>query len=132
MKNINKKQNFNKRKVSKTEENETDESDFYKQSDSDSDWCDDINSLDKLYTKCRSSKKNKKLLYQIKQEIQKTEPDIIIFLNENLLMTDRVKLLQLYEIYKTSEVNTENWLNLRDNINNEKRNTYVRNMLSRF
>ena len=112
--------NISKRKVTKMEEN--DNSDFYDQSNSDSEWSDE----DKLYKKCKS-KKNKKLLDEIKQEIQKTEPDIIIFLNENLLMTDRVKLLQLYEIYKTTEVNTESWLNLRDNINNffeESKNKY--------
>ena len=54
---------------------------------------------------------------KVKKEIKKTEPDITLYINEPLLLQDKVKLLQLYEIYKTSDINTENWLQLRNNIN---------------
>ena len=53
----------------------------------------------------------------IVQEIKRTEPSIERFFKESLLLDDKVKLFQLYEVYKSSEVNTENWLNLRNNIN---------------
>ena len=63
-------------------------------------------------------KTNKKAYYNfidIKKEISRTEPNIIIILTEPLLQSDRVNLLQLYEIYKLCEPNTEQWLELRNN-----------------
>ena len=45
-----------------------------------------------------------------------------------MLLEDKAKLLQLYEIYKSSEINTESWLNLRNTINNtfdDAKNNYI-------
>jgi ATP-dependent Lon protease len=89
--------------------------------DSDSDWSESLSS-DKNVTF------HIKLLDILRKEIRKTEPNIEVFLKEPLLLSDKCKLLQLYEIYKNSEVNTENWLNLRTNINNifeESKNNYI-------
>lgn len=52
-----------------------------------------------------------------KLEILKSEPTIISILEEPLLNHDRARLLQLYEIYKLSEPSTEQWLELRNNVN---------------
>lgn len=48
-----------------------------------------------------------------KDAIIKNEPTILKILKEPLLIEDRVDLLLLYEIYKTSEPSTEQWLELR-------------------
>lgn len=53
---------------------------------------------------------------ETKLEILKTEPTILKILKEPLLLEDRVYLLQLYEIYKSSEPSTEQWLDLRTKI----------------
>jgi ATP-dependent Lon protease len=52
-----------------------------------------------------------------KLEILKTEPKIINILETPLLIKDRAKLLQLYEIYKTVTPSTEQWLELRNSVN---------------
>ena len=65
---------------------------------------------------------------ETKLEILKTEPKIVKILEEPLLIKDRARLLQLYEIYKTSIPSTENWLELRNNVNKtfeECKNNYV-------
>jgi ATP-dependent Lon protease len=64
---------------------------------------------------------------ETKMEILKTEPKIVKILEEPLLKKDRARLLQLYEIYKTSIPSTENWLELRNSVNkmfNECKNNY--------
>lgn len=74
-----------------------------------------------------SKKLDKQQFYKVRQEIKRTEPNIILFMNEPLLLEDKAKLLQLYEIYKSSDINTENWLCLRDTINKtfeESKNNY--------
>ena len=111
----------NERKKRRIENYETEDSEYESECFSESednelddpDWKEQIN---KKFKNKRSFDKNS--FDKIKQEIKKTEPNIIVFLNEPLLLADKAKLLQLYEIYKSSEVNTENWLNLRNNINN--------------
>jgi ATP-dependent Lon protease len=60
-------------------------------------------------------------------EILKNEPNIINILEIPLLIKDRSRLLQLYEIYKTSTPSTEEWLELRIKINKlfeESKNNY--------
>jgi ATP-dependent Lon protease len=64
---------------------------------------------------------------ETKLEILKTEPNILKILEEPLLQKDRNRLLQLYEIYKTSVQSTEHWLGLRNDINkmfDECKNNY--------
>lgn len=77
-------------------------------------------------------KKTNKIAYKnfmdIKLEIIKSEPKAITILNEPLLTQDRVKLFQLYEVYKTVEPNTEIWLELRRKVNKlfvEAKNNYA-------
>ena len=63
-----------------------------------------------------------------KLEILKTEPKIVNILEEPLLQKDRARLLQLYEIYKTSVPSTEHWLELRNSVNkmfDECKNNYT-------
>ena len=104
-----------KRKINYREYSDTDEEDTY-----------DSSSLETTHTT-----KHRVLEVpdwdKIKKEINKTEPNIKFFLNEPLLLVDKAKLLQLYEIYKSSKINTEEWLMLRNNINNffiESKNNY--------
>jgi ATP-dependent Lon protease len=66
-------------------------------------------------------------LVETKLEILKTEPKIIKILEQPLLKYDRTRLLQLYEIYKTTPPSTEHWLELRNNVNklfDECKNNY--------
>lgn len=66
-------------------------------------------------------------LVETKIEILKTEPKIIKILEEPLLTQDRARLLQLYEIYKTTSPDSEQWLELRNNVNklfDECKNNY--------
>jgi ATP-dependent Lon protease len=126
-----------KRKLGSVKENETDESPFDKEScdESDSDYDDLYSDEDINKTNSRNNKKgvkqsvNKESFDKITKEIKRTEPNIRLLINEPLLLQDKAKLLQLYEIYKSSEINTENWLNLRNNINiifEEAKNNYIK------
>ena len=56
-------------------------------------------------------------LVETRLEILKTEPKITKILEEPLLIHDRARLLQLYEIYKTTTPDSEQWLELRNNVN---------------
>lgn len=65
---------------------------------------------------------------ETKDAILKNEPTIFKILKEPLLIEDRVDLLQLYEIYKSSESSTEQWLELRSKpqkMFNNAKNNYV-------
>ena len=65
---------------------------------------------------------------QTKDVIVKNEPTIFKILKEPLLIEDRVDLLQLYEIYKSSEPSTEQWLELRIKLQkmfNNSKNNYI-------
>lgn len=67
-------------------------------------------------------------LLETKQEILKTEPTLIKILEEPMLISDRVQLFQLYEIYKLSEPSTQEWLSLRNNVNilfDQCKNNYI-------
>ena len=66
-------------------------------------------------------------LCETKIEILKTEPKIIKILEQPLLKHDRARLLQLYEIYKATPSDSEQWLELRNNVNqlfDECKNNY--------
>jgi ATP-dependent Lon protease len=65
---------------------------------------------------------------ETKLEILKTEPTLIKILEEPMIKKDRARLLQLYEIYKTSDPSTEHWLDLRNNFHtsfDECKNNYI-------
>lgn len=76
-------------------------------------------------------KLDKKAYYnftQTKDAILKNEPTIFKILKEPLLIEDRVVLLQLYEIYKSSEPSTEQWLELRIKVQkmfDNSKNNYI-------
>ena len=66
-------------------------------------------------------------LCETKLEILKTEPKIVKILEQPLLKHDRARLLQLYEIYKATPSDSEQWLELRNNVNqlfDECKNNY--------
>tara|TARA_A100001011_G_scaffold396780_1_gene495757 strand:- start:3107 stop:4681 length:1575 start_codon:yes stop_codon:yes gene_type:complete len=52
-------------------------------------------------------------LIKVKEELQRTEPDVKDLLKTPLRLEDRARLCQFYEIYKTHEPNTEEWLEAR-------------------
>ena len=53
----------------------------------------------------------------IYNEIKKTEPDIISVASSNLLLKDKVKLFQLFEIYKNCYPSSHDWLETRNKYN---------------
>ena len=83
-------------------------------SDDDSDYLPDDDDISNLRN---TNKKAYNNFTDAKIEIIKSEPTIMKILNESLLIKDRSHLLQLYEIYKSVEPNTENWLEIRNRIN---------------
>lgn len=75
-----------------------------------------------------NDKKTFQILNNIRLEILKSEPNISNILNEPLLIDNKIHLLQLYEIYKSTSCNTENWLELRNKIIelfNQYKNNYI-------
>ena len=76
----------------------------------------------------KSNKQAYNNLIETKLEILKSEPKIIDILEQPLLVCDRARLLQLYEIYKITLPESEQWLELRNNINklfDECKNNYI-------
>jgi len=59
-----------------------------------------------------------KSFIETKAEIIKTEPNIVNILKEPLLLKTRARLVQMYEIYANIQPSSEEWLDLRDRINN--------------
>ena len=57
---------------------------------------------------------------QIYNEIKKTEPEIITVASSNLQLKDKVKLFQLFEIYKNCYPSSHDWL--------ETRNKYIKTL----
>jgi len=116
--------NLRKKKRVRYQYNESDESESdedYKDSESDEDY--------KEKPKMGNlSKKAHNNLIETKIEILKTEPKIVKILTEPLLTHDRAKLLQLYEIYKSTTPSTLEWLTVRNNCNKlfeECKNNYT-------
>lgn len=64
-------------------------------------------------------------LKKVKDEINRTEPNIIIILKEPLLLEDRAKVVQLYEIYKSQTPNTDEWLVSRTKVNDVFENAKI-------
>ena len=57
-----------------------------------------------------------KILEEVRDEISKSDPNLLIYLNEPLLLKDRIKLLQLYNIYLELYPHTEEWLDMRNRL----------------
>ena len=56
-------------------------------------------------------------LVKVQEELKKTEPNVMALLKTPLRLKDRAKLCQLYEIYKSLEPNTFEWLEARKRYN---------------
>ena len=56
-------------------------------------------------------------LQEVRKEMERTEPNVVDLFKTPLLLTDRVKLCQQYEVYKTHIPNTEEWLEARTRYN---------------
>lgn len=82
----------------------------------DDDEDDDEDEDDYYCDEYREVKTNKKILQDVKKEIKRSEPSITQILNEPLLMSDRADLLQLYEIYKSSDKLTIQYLETRNSL----------------
>lgn len=92
--------------MNSSDEEETDES-SQESSDDDLDYQEEMESL---------KTKNPELfvsLGKVQDEIQKTEPNVYTLLKTPLRLEDRAKLCQFYEIYKSTEPNTLEWLEAR-------------------
>ena len=69
-----------------------------------------------------------KVLVDIRNELISTEPDIKVLLSTPLTIKDRARLCQIYEIYKNTEPNTDDWLAHREMYNSmfrESKNNYA-------
>ena len=82
-----------------------------------------LSDSDSEYTSSDSEKPKKKIkldthssavLKLIQNCIISEEPDIIRLLKTQLFLEDHCKLFQLLEVYKKTEPNTEEWLNIRE------------------
>lgn len=60
-----------------------------------------------------------KKLVEVKEEIQRTEPNIKKILNANMRIEDKAKLCQYFEIYKSQHPNTEEWMDARNTVNDK-------------
>jgi len=81
-----------------------------------------------LYNLKRKNKNAYNNFIETKLEITKTEPNIILILEQPLLKQDRALLLQLYEMYKSSPSLSEEWFNLRNKVNkvfDESKNNFI-------
>uniref|UniRef100_A0A6C0LX37 AAA+ ATPase domain-containing protein n=1 Tax=viral metagenome TaxID=1070528 RepID=A0A6C0LX37_9ZZZZ len=58
-----------------------------------------------------------KSLQTVQEELEKTEPNVKVLLKTPLRLEDRAKLCQFYEIYKSSQPNTMEWLEARNRYN---------------
>lgn len=56
-------------------------------------------------------------LQEVRKEMERTEPNVLDLFKTPLLLADRVKLCQQYEVYKTHVPNTEEWLEARTRYN---------------
>lgn len=107
------------KKRDRSKDNESDYSSF------DEEYTPDDNCINNLKRINREAYNN---FRETKLEILKNEPTIINILSEPLLLKDRSRLLQLYEIYKLTEPSTQEWLTTRNDVNTlfgECKNNYA-------
>lgn len=100
-------------KLYNSELNSEDDEDYYPSEEEEED---EFNFSNKYKIK-KSNTKICKILDETKKEILKTEPNIMEILKEPLLLQDRANLLQLYEIYKSTDSFTEQSLDIRNKFN---------------
>lgn len=87
--------------------------------DSDEDSYEDENMFcltDDIVNKLNNKEFNNKL-NKIKDFVNISEPNVIEYINEPLIESEKAKLLILYEIYKSTPLMSMEWLNMRDNLN---------------
>lgn len=109
------------KKRARSEDNESDESAF------DDDYTPDTDNED-LSNLMHTNRQAYNNFRETKMEIMKTEPKIINILSEPFLLKDRSRLLQMYEIYKSTEPSTQEWLTARNDVNallEECKNNYA-------
>lgn len=101
-------------KVTMEEEEEEDiESDEESDEDSDSDYEEDVDIEEEMKKLKDRDPEIHSALEKVQKEIEKTEPNIYSLLKTPLRIEDRAKLCQFYEIYKSTEPNTLEWLDAR-------------------
>lgn len=86
-------------------------------SEDDTDTEGDVCSYGYISTQGNKRMKTHPLYKKICDKINDDEPDMSLILETDLLMDDRVKLFQLYELYQSVPLHTEQWL--------ETRNKYI-------
>lgn len=100
------------------EDIEDEEDEEIEESDDD---LDEETSMEKLKEEDEEAYNN---LVLVKEELERTEPDIKKILKAELRLEDKAKLCQYYEMYKMQVPNTEEWLGVRDLVN-EKYKEYI-------
>lgn len=109
-----------KQKDSESEEEQQEEDDDFIEEDSEEE-SEESESEDELVLdnleSAVSDKKVKKEYLRVKDHIYKSEPNAYLLLKENLLTEDKADLCLQYELYKTTEPNTDEWLESRKKYN---------------
>ena len=104
------------------EDDDEDDEDEYEEDDDDDEDEDDDDDDNILEHELRALEKSDPVLFtaleMVKGEIKRTEPNIAEILKIPLRLEDRTKLCQYYEIYKSQEPNTVDWLKARTSIIN--------------
>uniref|UniRef100_A0A6C0D0Y9 AAA+ ATPase domain-containing protein n=1 Tax=viral metagenome TaxID=1070528 RepID=A0A6C0D0Y9_9ZZZZ len=93
-----------------SESNSETESEMDTETQSSSDYEDEEETLKKIDPDAYNN------LILVKNEILQTEPTLLKILKEPLLIKDKAHLFQIYEIYKSSMPNTDEWFELRDRV----------------
>ena len=106
--------NLPSEQISLTDEKSDEKSDEESESESESEESEDDLDYDGEMNSLKE--KNPELhtaLQKVHEEIEKTEPNVYTLLKTPLRLEDRAKLCQFYEIYKSTEPNTLEWLDAR-------------------
>jgi ATP-dependent Lon protease len=119
--NSNEEDNNNEEEDSNEDDSEDDDSedDDSEDDDSEDDDSEDDDSEDDIsyFNELKALEKRNPVLFTalelVKGEIKRTEPNIVEILTMPLRLEDRTKLCQYYEIYKSQEPNTVEWLESR-------------------
>jgi ATP-dependent Lon protease len=92
-------------------ENTTSDEDYNEESDSD--YEEEFNLESELEKLMKQDPTIFKKLKDVTSELEKSEPSVVSLFETSLRIEDRAKLCQYYEIYKTQEPNTYEWLESR-------------------
>jgi len=115
-----------KHKESESEDEIEEDQDFIEESESEESESEEELVLDNLESVILDKKVKKEYL-KVKDQIYKSEPNAHLLLNENLLTEDKAELCLQYELYKTTEPNTDEWLESR-----KKYNTMLKDCRSNY